>query len=47
LINEFFRYEHFIYQVATEMGIQRPRDQQGKGMCGTYIAHPHPETLPS
>lgn len=44
--DDFFRYEHYLYAVATEMGIQRPREQQGKGLCGTYIAHPHPETLP-
>jgi hypothetical protein len=44
---EFFRYEQWVYQVATEMGLIRPQSIQGEGMCGTRIGHPKPELLPA
>lgn len=44
--DEFFRYEQWVYQVANEMGLVRPRDIQGHGMCGTKISHPKPDLLP-
>jgi hypothetical protein len=45
--DEFFRYEHYLYEVASSMGLMRPQAINGAGVCGTHIRHPHPETLPA
>jgi hypothetical protein len=43
---EFMAYENYVYSVATEMGMVRPKAMQGHGVCGTRISHPNPASLP-
>lgn len=44
---EFMGYENYVYSVATDMGMVKPRDMQGHGVCGTKISHPDPKSLPN
>jgi hypothetical protein len=44
---EFYKYEGYMYQVAADMGLVNPKAQDGQGVCGTRIKHPHPDTLPT
>jgi hypothetical protein len=44
---EFLAYENYVYSVATDMGMVKPRAVQGHGVCGTRISHPNPASLPN
>lgn len=44
---EFMSHEKYVYSVASEMGMVKPREMQGHGVCGTRISHPDPASLPA